>query len=268
MGRIETQKYKRGEWKKNRTILIDIYEFARSGHTKKEVKDIFHISNPAWDRRPEFQEAYERGREVYQGPDGKPRDFRTYVYDQLEPELQDTWDSIMDMEEEENGVALIEEMLEKQGEKVRQSIFAHAFVHFDFDANKACKTARVTKWKLDKWVETDSDFGELMRTIHWHKKNFYESALTKAVAKGNTNAIIHANKTLNADRGYNEKLEHLVSGNVQVEHQYNFTLEELPLPPDIRLQIIAYMRKTLEGVEGMEMPLIEGTPKDILDAVK
>ena len=76
------------------------------------------------------------------------------------------------------------------------------------------------------------------RKFNGTKKNFFESSLIGLVEEGHPGAVIFANKTVNADRGYSEKLriEHTAQGNDLID------INELELDLDTRKKILDAIR--------------------------
>jgi len=97
-------------------------------------------------------------------------------------------------------------MLQKAGKYVRQSIFIHCVIVSGFRISEALQKANVTNNMFQKWKK-EPEFLQLFQDIDFHKGNFIEEALMDLIKMRDTSAIIHASKTFNRKRGYNEKLE-------------------------------------------------------------
>lgn len=100
----------------------------------------------------------------------------------------------------------------------------------------------MSKATLNHWIRDDPEFADLLDEIHWHKKNWVEQHLMHRLASGDSAATIFANRTLNRDRGYNDKIQLEHSGEVSVHHQV-IAVDDLSLPIDVRKKILEALRK-------------------------
>jgi hypothetical protein len=210
-----------GASKYSDAIVFKVYELARSGLSDRKIQEYLQISIQGmidWKRKyPLFQMALDEGRKHVNGQDGQLT-FREYVYKRLAPDLKKLWDEINACEREHNGVLRMEALFRQHGVQARQHLFLYALTASNFNASTACKKVGVTKETVDNWTEKDPRFARLMDEIHWHKGNFFESALVGAVKAGETGAILFANRTFNKDRGYGMKVEHEIKGTVNHLH--------------------------------------------------
>ena len=213
---------------------IDAYILAKSGLSDPKLALALGCHESVfkeWKKRyVPLQYALEQAR----GKDGSGETFSDYVYKRLTPELQRLWDEIEWWSENPSGFEAMEQALTKESVKVRQSLFMHAMVVCNFSASEACRKVGLSKSTVDFWLKEDPDFPRLIEEIQWHKKNFFEQGLVKLVNEGNPLAIIFANRTLNRDRGYSEKL--LVEHSGTVTHLL-IPLQRLNLPMEVLLQI-------------------------------
>jgi hypothetical protein len=125
----------------------------------------------------------------------------------------------------------------------RQMLFLTAWMKFRFNATKALRFTGIKRDTLNNWM-TSPRFQKLMHELSEAKKDFFEDALIGSVVRGETAAIVFANKTLNRDRGYGEKREVEVSGAIQHNHsQQMIDLSDLNLPIEIQAAIADAMEK-------------------------
>lgn len=240
-------------------FAIDAYIYAAMGMVDKKVAqalDIEIATFHAWtDRYPAFRYAIAKARD---GQNGGVETFQEYVYKRLSPAMQEAWDHLCAWEQLPNGIERIEAMLSERGVRARQQLWVHAMVQRNFNASEANRAVNISRTTLQKWIEQDPDFPKLVDEIHFHKKNFFESSLFKLVKKGNVLATIFANKTQNRDRGYGSSLDVQIQG--KITHEHGFNLDQLDLPLDVRLQVLAAIRKqqalTPDKVEAAQ-PVLE-----------
>jgi len=178
----------------------------------------------------------------------KPRreaTFAAYVFKQLSPEAQKAWESIRFWSNHKDASKMIEKLLHPHNRRVRQELFIHALVSTTFDTTAACRLACVSKDTLRVWREEDLEFCQLVEEVQWHKKNFFEKAMLDLVNERHPLATIWVNKTVNADRGYSEK--------IKVEHSINpdgFNFEDLDLDLETKRKILDAIRRKRELSSG------------------
>lgn len=126
---------------------------------------------------------------------------------------------------------------------LRQELFVYAMLSSGFNASAAMRMVGVTKRQLDHWRE-DLRFLELLEEVHMHKKNFFESQMIGLVAEGHPGATIHVNKTINADRGYGDKMELKHSGEISGGDQIK--IEDLPLDLETKKKVLDALREYKE----------------------
>jgi hypothetical protein len=224
------------KWKDE--FVITAYELARSGMTDSGIAKSIGIDTATmihWKRKRKlFRDAIKRARSVpnrisKQGNDNEQYSFRDYVYDQLSPELKDLWDEINYCDSKDNAIAKVEVLLSHAGKRARQHLFIYSLTSSNFNVTKAMKRVNLSRTVLRYWVDSDPEFAELIEEINWHKKNFFEEALVKLVAEGETPAVIFANKTINKDRGYAPKMELEVKGDMTHRHEVTVSVDDLNL---------------------------------------
>jgi len=125
---------------------------------------------------------------------------------------------------------------------VRQELFLHAMMLSNWNMSKSCRLAGVTREQALKWNE-EIGFKKALKELQEAKKDFFEDALMGLVRDGYPGAIVFANRTQNADRGYTEKVEVKHSGMI---HHSALNLDELELSFETRREILNAVRKKRE----------------------
>jgi hypothetical protein len=205
-----------------------------------------------FEANPALAEAWEIGG-ADRGATGGGR-FREYVFQRLPSRLQAKWQELEALHADPCATRRIEEMFAEGGEKMRQHLFVHALCVGNWNPSKACKFVGISKARLDGWIERDPDFAALIDEVHWHKKNWLVGALDDLVIRGEPAAVIFANRTQNADRGYGKTSEVNVNVNGQVQHNHlTFDMDKLNLPIDIKLALLEAVREQQKqaGITGL-----------------
>ncbi len=232
-------------------MSLTIYDQAKAGATDADITRMLGVTPPTfrkWKKdKPAVAEALKRARSK-SGKDMKTAaDFLLYVYGKMCPEAQEIFDELRKFETEKNGIKMVEALFDQQGKKVRQHIYLHALVAKNFHAAKACTFVGISRSTVTKWAATDPDFALMLNEINSAKGDLFESAFIQLIQSGDSSAIIWANKTFNADRGYSEKVNVDIGG--QVDHLHaNFSIDDLGLSLDVRKDILAAIRQKDGGV--------------------
>jgi len=227
---------------------VEAYKLARSGMSDKQIAGALGITVVTlrkWkDGKDGFAKAINDGREEANGESGAAASFQNYVYENLPPAIQVTWDRIFEAQLEENGVRKVEKLLRDKGKRTRQMLFLHAVIVSNFNVSQACRLVQTPRKTFETWATTDPDFSALVDGIMEVKRDFFESALVKLVKRGDSPAIIFANKTFNRERGYGEKttVDVNVAGSVKHLHAH-VAVDELELSLDVRKQLLKAVRK-------------------------
>jgi hypothetical protein len=247
-------KRKRPKWKN--IFYVRAYIVSCQGFNEKQLAAALGVSVAAvrkWkEQDKEFKEAIRMGLERFSDVESgksEANSFRSYIFARLPGRLRVLWKKIMRMEKEKNGVQRIDAMLESRGKYARMHLFLYALTARSFNVSKACKAVHISYQEFRRWVTHEAGFAEMMDEIHYHKQNFFEEALIKLVRKGDTHAVIFANKTINKDRGYADKstVDVNVQGNITQTINHNLVnLEELDLPIETLRQIRDAIRKKEE----------------------
>lgn len=169
---------------------------------------------------------------------------KNWVYSRLSPELMKVWERIGELEMLSDGISKIELMLEEGGKRMRQQLFLHALCFHNFCVSQALAKVNITKRELDRWIAHDHDFAELVEQIQWHKGNLFEGSLVQLVREGNPAAVLFANKTYNAERGYAQKSKLDINVSGSVTHGVLDLAEIMKLvDEDTRLKVLDAVRK-------------------------
>ncbi len=238
------------------TLYVEIYDLVKQGLTKKAIAEVIGISvqtlNKWITERPALKAAIKKARKSDESL-AQSDNFIEYIYKHLPPEVQEVWDELEQFDNEENSIRRTELLL-RQPTKIRQHLFVHALVVGRFNPSEACRRVGVSKSVYEGWITTDPNFSRLVDEIQWHKKNFFESALIGLVAQGDTGAVVFANKTINRDRGYDQKQE--ININARILHG-TVDVEALNLPIEVQRQLLVAAREQLhpKQIELIEHPV-------------
>jgi hypothetical protein len=231
------------------SYYVRTYELAKEGRCDKDIAAALGLDSATFKRyltvKPALKDALDRARQVADGT------FADYVYRHLPEDLKALYQEIVQLDEDGDPLRRIEAVLADQGERVKQHLFVHALVESDFDPSTALARLRIPKTDLDHWVRHDPEFGRLVEEVVFHKKNFVEAALFKLVKQGDKSAVVFANKTLNADRGYGNKVKVQHEGEVNVKGSVKLS-DLLPIEERKRLIKVARARMEQNGAEDAE----------------
>lgn len=231
------------------TMYVDVYLLASQGNKKKEIAEQLGVGPLAfakWINNNEaLADAYNRGREKFKGSKGEG--FIDYVYKQLPPKLQKLWNKI---KEKKGSPGEIDLLLQDKGEKIQKQLFMQAWCCCNFNPSRACQMVNLSPSKFQRWM-MDDDFKALIDQLQRHKKDFFEEGLVKAVKKGETAAVLFANRTLNRDRGYGDKSELEITGSVNHKHENLINFSEIGLPIELQKQIMHYVRLSRDKQNGI-----------------
>lgn len=231
-----------GLWKES--YIFFIYECARKGMAGTEIAKALEVSyatfNKWLERYPLARMAVKKGKQAKQD---KGATFRQYMLHQMTEDQRHVWNMIEAANLEKTGFALLDEIVSDQGERSMQTFYLQALVSSNFNSTRACAMLGLSFKKVEEWL-SDPAFADMISEIEIHKKNFFEDAFIDLAAEGNPGAIIHANKTLNADRGYSEKkvIEH--QGTIQHDHNHLLIdVTRLELSIECRKELLRAIRE-------------------------
>jgi phage/plasmid-associated DNA primase len=191
-----------------------------------------------------------------------------YIYQQLSEETKKLWDELMESEgpekQDDKSGFKFRKVLQGVTKTQRQEIYLHALVYCKWNSSKACRYACVSVQTLESWIQQDRKFGALVAEMEVHRKNFFESALVAHTENGNASVCMFVNRTLNADRGYNERIaiDHNHSGTVN--HVFH-RAKDLNLNLEARKEILRAIRAKKED-DARTIDAVEVKPKELKPA--
>lgn len=250
----------------NDELVFKIYDYARAGLKKSQIAAAIGVTRITFRRwletKPLVALAIKRGKVGSKEAKEAATNYRDYVYARLPERLQELWNKIDAAGKAKNGSDMIERMLANQGKDSRQRLFLYALVAYNFSLTHACMAVNINKGVYNAWMRNDPEFADLVDEMEIAKKDFFEATLVEAAKSGDTAAIIFANKTLNADRGYNpaQKVEIGGSLNVNVSVQ---PMSKLNLPISTMKEVLAAVRQAqpkIDDSDVIDMPLLPSIP--------
>lgn len=219
------------------------YKLAKSGMPDSRIATALGVSLRVFQgwlkKKPALVQALEDGR----GKTGKS-EFKDYVYGRLPKSLRELWDKIVEIEESspDDHEEAVEKLFEGRGVRARQQLYLYAVAHGNFNASEARRKTNVSYSRYRHWLDNDPEFKKLIEGLHEVKKDFFEGSLIQMVAKGDAACTIFANKTINRDRGYEERGNLNVTVDKTVTHRH-----------EVDVLSIELRRKLLEEIEQREM---------------
>lgn len=160
-----------------------------------------------------------------------------YALSHLSPECRKIWNKLESLDTYEE----IDELFKGKSVRLRQQLFCHAILHTGYDVSKACSLVGINRGVMNKWRD-DLEFMAMLEEVQFHKKNFFENGIVALCHDLHPGALIFANRTINADRGYNEKLE--ITGQKQVLGPVtDFDISDLELDLETQRKILAAIEK-------------------------
>lgn len=228
--------------------ILDAYLLAVSGLKNVKIAEALGISLASFKlwakKKPAFKTAVCRGRKIYKNDRKGGISFKSYVYNQLDPKIKKLWDEIDECDDgETTDIKRVEALLKKGGKRARQHIFVYAWTESHFNMSYALKKANISRTLFKNWLESEPEFAELCDEIQWHKKNFYEAGLNTLVAEKNPMVTVFANKTMNADRGFGERMKIEMDATVKANMQAHIPISKLDLTPKIKKKVLEALRK-------------------------
>ena len=197
----EMRKTKGGKWNVDLAFVLTFYDAYVREKNLARVSRVFEMTPQRLlelvEKHPELQQARDmadanRGQQI----------LGQYAIQFLSPEARKTWDQIVNLDD----FNAIKQVFSGKGIKLKQQIFCQALLHTGFNSSRACHMSGITFRELQNW-KADFDFNQMLEDIQFHKKNFFEGALTQLVEERHPAAVMFVNRTINADRGYGEKIQ-------------------------------------------------------------
>ena len=208
----------------------------------KDVSDIPEIVHPELHhkkRLPLLQDLRDKKKEEEKTPEGMgPWPF---VWGLLPPALRPLWEEIGNVHRTW-GLNLYD-LLKETPRHHLQQMFLFSYAEMSFDTSRALLTLAMTRDDLEKWIRTDVDFNTAWRAMIWHKRNVYEMCLLKVCLAGAPTAVVFANKTQNAQRGYIERDIKNVLDGANATKTEPIPVDQLELPLEVRKQMLEAVRR-------------------------
>lgn len=221
-----------------------IYDLAKAGESEASIAGALGIHPTTLDKwKRKFTScklALDKGRAIFKATDNE--NYYEFIAGRLEPNLRELWNELLEADEDDNAINRLETMIAQAGPQARQRLFLHAMVHFNFEVARACRFVNIARSTYTRWKNNDVEFSRLIDEVISIKGDFYEQALVKLVRTGCVPAIIHANKTFNAKRGYSTKVEVSVSGQIDVNVR-TLPIKDLELSLDTRVALLDAIRE-------------------------
>ena len=245
----------RSKWEDR--MYVQVYEMAKDGMSDRAIAKALGISGSLiieWKKKKPllrlFLEEARKTKEISNASET----YQDFVYKRLPENLKPLWNEIQACSQAPGGIRKMEAMLRQSGKRARQHLFIYALPACNFNMTEACRKVNISRDTMNSWILREPKFAQMIQFLHEAKKDFFEGALIKLIKQGNANATIFANKTMNRDRGYGEKIQHEVSGTVEHKHTL-VNIEDLHLPLEFRKQLLDYVRRA-------EQRKIEGPTED------
>jgi len=238
--------------------VVDIYRMAIQGMTEKRIAKELKVSSTGfsyWKKlHPSVRYALKTAKEDMKK--GNLDDWMEYIKGRLPPKLQEFWNELCAFDNDTTGYGKIQRLMKTKGVRVQQQMLLYSILTCGFNLSKALRKVGISRTTFTRWLETDIQFMELIKEVQEIKKDFFEEGLIRLVRAGDSPATIFANRTLNRDRGYAEKTEHVITGTLQMAP---ISIGELDLPKEV-LSVLAEAIKRKQ-LENTQTPLLPPTKK-------
>lgn len=225
-------------------MAFTIYELAKAGTSEVEIAKTLNIHETSlrtWKKKyKSVAEAIKQGKALHKDKE-EGGNFYDFVAGRLPSDLTDLWNELIEADDDPNAIARLEKMIATHGRQARQRLFLHALMTFNFDIGRACRFVNIQRATFTNWKTSDLNFSRLIDEVIELRGDFYEHALVRLVRMGCVPAILHANKSYNAKRGYSTKTEVHVTG--QIEQKHTISIGELDLPFDTRVAMLTAIRE-------------------------
>lgn len=218
----EARKHKSGKWNVDLEFVLTFYDaYIREKNLAKVARSMDMGPSKLLDLIEKHEEL-KQAKNMADDNRGK-NILGAWCVSMLSPESRKTWEKINSID----SFDLVQEVFKGKSVKLKQEVFCQAMLHTGFNSSKACQMVGIRYRDLEMW-KTDFDFCQMLEELQFHKKNFFENSLVGLVEERYPGAVLFVNRTLNADRGYGEKLQiEEKGGNVS---QFDISDLDLDLP--------------------------------------
>ena len=243
-----------------KTTPFDVMLLAMKGMPVTKIAKQLGISTTALRKNQSLKYALERGEVEYINIEKNSKKLKklteegsisNFILERLPQELRPVWDEIQEASSMDDPDVIVDAITKDLGKRARQQLFLQSLIHNCYSVSKACRQIGIARPLFNMWCNSDPDFAALLKEVQQHKKDFVEQSLMHRIATGDTQATIFASKTLNRDRGYNEKIE------VDLNHtsaSLGIQLSDLDLSLECRKEIWEALQKkkseTAATIEG------------------
>jgi len=231
-------------------FYVTVYELILAGKSRADVAAALGVAVATfnnWCQENEtLKDTVKRARAIVKSRPPPNESFLDYCYQRLPPDLRPLWEELTKADRQPNPERAIELLMADKGKRTRQLLFVHALTTTArWSASEALRRIGETPATLRAWIEQDPDFQTLMLTIKEMKKDYIEGAYFGLVGAGDSAAILFGMRTLNADRGYSNKVtvKHEHEGSVLHQH---VDLATLDVDIDTKRKMLDAMRKARE----------------------
>lgn len=206
------------------------YQYALTGASLTKIAVMLNATYGEYKR---FLDHHPSGRRAYKAAKiaikpNKDYNLEDFIFGYLPSHLREYW-SFLKL----NSYHPEEELeIHKLKPDEKKMIFLHAWFKSDFNFSRACRLCGLNHRLVLQWKAEDMHFAELCARIQEVKKDLVESSVLKLIRQGHPYAAVEVNKVLNADRGYNPKVQLDVHGSMDCNVNL-VNLEELQLPVDV-----------------------------------
>lgn len=239
-----------------------------------ELFNIPRITTAVWVKRePLMTLAKEYALHVLKSKEDERQNFSEYVLTRMSRETREKYEQLVFWEDHPDGAEKTRGLLRDMTERERRLMFIQCVAANGFVYARAMRLMGINGEVVKNWCK-DRGFRQMTNELQQLKKDFFEQALVDLATARDTTAVVFANKTLNRDRGYGEKIALDVKG--QIDHVHSIVplaaLEQLPTETlDAVLKAVQeHKRKQMEaraaGPSALALPGSTGETIDVEEA--
>jgi len=225
--------------------LLIFYDAHLRETNHAKIAAVIGLSKDGYDKKVARHPELQMARRMAEEKRAKTHTLEDYVLHNLSPEARAVWEEIQFWDDARGKLDKINDILEGRTVRLKQEIFIQALISRGYNNSEACRLSGVSRNTVDGWKRNDMHFLQLLEEIEVHKCDFFEQSLVDLVAEGNPAAVMFANRTKNAHRGYNEKLTVEHGGQVGV----SFNIEQLDLSIECRKELLNAIREQKKAAE-------------------
>lgn len=234
-------------------FILDVYDaFLRDSHIEKVAEALDIKSHARFFEWIKQNKHLQLAKQLADERRTKSNNLPNYILGNLSPKAKKLWQQI-EFHAERDRPETPRAML-KATKALKQEIYLYALINCSYNVSKACLIAGTNRNEVMVW-QRDPNFNLLLTEIHEQKKDFFENRLLDLVEMRYPPAVLFVNRTINADRGYSEKL--------RIEHSgpsIGIDIDSLDLDIETRRKILAAVRKQKEKTNNNGHP-----PAEVVD---